>query len=303
VGADVRFEELRLRGAGIELQADAWGDPASPPVLLMHGGGQTRHAWGGTAGVLAAQGWYAVSLDLRGHGESDWSPDGAYHLDHFVDDLRAVSGSLATLPVLVGASLGGMTAMAAEGEQPGSAGRALVLVDVGHRLERQGVERIIEFMTADLAEGFASLEEAAASVARFMPHRPPPRDLTGLRKNLREGPDGRWRWHWDPRFMGVNANADDTLPAGVPRIADPDRLERAARGLRLPTLLVRGRMSDVLSEEGAREFLREVPHARFVDVSGASHMVAGDRNDVFTAAVASFLRGLDESGRSERAEG
>lgn len=290
---EVPFAELRLRGAGIDLQADAWGDSASPPVLLMHGGGQTRHAWGGTARVLARHAWYAVSIDLRGHGESDWSPDGAYHLDHFVSDLRAVSAGFATLPVLVGASLGGMTAMAAEGEQPGSAGRALVLVDIGHRLEAQGVSRIIEFMTADLEAGFASLEEAAASVARFMPHRPPPRDFSGLRKNLREGPDGRWRWHWDPRFMGVNTGGADETAPGVPRVADPDRLERAARGLELPTLLVRGRMSDVLSEEGAQDFLREVPHARLVDVSGASHMVAGDRNDAFTDAVVSFLGELD----------
>ena len=291
--ADVPFEEKRLRGAGIDLQADAWGDPAHPPVLLMHGGGQTRHAWGGTARVLAARGWYAVSIDLRGHGESDWSPDGAYHLDHFVADLRAVAAGFSRLPVLVGASLGGMTAMAAEGDQPGSAGRALVLVDVGHRLESQGVARIIEFMTADIEEGFESLEEAAASVARFLPHRPAPRDLTGLRKNLREGPDGRWRWHWDPRFMGVHLDGSDGPPAGVPRIADPERLERSVQGLRLPTLLVRGRMSDVLSEEGAQDFLRAVPHARFVDISGASHMVAGDRNDVFTDAVVSFLEALE----------
>ena len=290
--AEIAFEERRLAGAGVELQADAWGDPADPPVLLMHGGGQTRHAWGGTARVLAVRGWYAVSLDLRGHGESDWSPDGAYHLDHFVSDLRAVSASFREPPVLVGASLGGMTAMAAEGEEPGSAGRALVLVDVGHRLAAQGVERIIEFMTADLEHGFASLEEAAASVARFLPHRPPPRDLTGLRKNLRQGDDGRWRWHWDPRFMsGAGPGVVEDLPVR-PRIADPDRLERAARGLRIPTLLVRGRMSDVLSEEGARDFLAAVPHAEFVDVSGASHMVAGDRNDAFTDAVVAFLGGL-----------
>jgi pimeloyl-ACP methyl ester carboxylesterase len=287
--AEPRFETRRLPGAGVELQADAWGEPSHPPVLLMHGGGQTRHAWGGTARALAERGWYAVSIDLRGHGESDWSPEGAYYLDHFVADLRVVAAGFSMKPALVGASLGGLTAMAAEGEQPGSVGSSLVLVDVGHRMERQGVERIMEFMTADLEEGFATLEDAAAAVARFMPHRSPPRDLSGLRKNLREGRDGRWRWHWDPRFMhSPDSDGPTTLENG-PRIADPDRLERAARGLRLPTLLLRGRMSDVLSEEGAREFLAEVPHARFVDVSDAGHMVAGDRNDVFTDAVVSFL--------------
>jgi pimeloyl-ACP methyl ester carboxylesterase len=78
----------------------------------------------------------------------------------------------------------------------------------------------------------------------------------------------------------------DRTPGGR---RDPERLERAAATLRVPVLLVRGRMSDIVSEEGARAFLAIVPHAEFVDVSDAGHMVAGDRNDVFTDAVARFL--------------
>jgi len=264
---------------GVTLVGDAHGDARRPPVVLLHGGGQTRHAWGGTAAALARRGWYAVALDLRGHGESDWAPDGDYTLDAFVADLRGVVARLRTPPAVVGASLGGFAALLAEGERRGTAS-AVVLVDIAPRTQAAGVDRIVAFMTAH-PDGFASLEEAADAVAGYLSHRPRPRDLNGLRKNLRLGPDGRWRWHWDPRMMSgekrINARSESA------------RLERAATALRVPTLLVRGRMSDVVSEEDARHFLALAPGARYVDVSDAGHMVAGDRNDRFTDAIAAFL--------------
>ncbi len=272
---------LRLEGAGgVTLAADAWGSPSAPPVLLLHGGGQTRHSWGSTARALAADGWYALALDLRGHGDSAWAPDGDYSFDAFVADLRVVLAGLARPPVLVGASLGGITSLLAEGESERPVAAALVLVDVVPSLDREGVQRILEFMHAGKG-GFASLDEAADSIAEYLPHRPRPSDLSGLRKNLRLHGDGRYRWHWDPRFL-----TGDRRPAAT---RNPDRLRAAARAVGVPTLLVRGRKSELVTAEGVREFLALVPHARFVDVAEAGHMVAGDRNDVFTEAVREFL--------------
>jgi pimeloyl-ACP methyl ester carboxylesterase len=290
---------VRLRGSGgLSLAGDAFGDAAAPPVLLLHGGGQTRHAWGGTARALGARGWRALALDLRGHGESDWSPEGRYGLDDFVADLRCVIADLGRRPVLVGASLGGMTALAAEGEAPGTAAAAIVLVDIAPRLEPEGVQRIIAFMRAHVETGFASLEEAAAAVATYLPHRARPADSSGLARNLRRGADGRLRWHWDPRFLAgtpdlaaprtVAASPQPGEAAG-PSPARPERLLEAARGLRVPTLLVRGARSEIVSADGAAELLGVVPGARVVDVAEAGHMVAGDRNDVFTDAVVAFL--------------
>jgi len=272
----LRFET----DGGVVLAADAWGDPEARPVVLLHGGGQTRHAWGGTAAALARAGWHALAVDLRGHGESTWAGDGDYRLDRFADDLRAVLDALPRRAVVVGASLGGMSALLAAGEAPRADVAALVLVDIAPRIESEGAARIVSFMLSR-PDGFASLDEAADAVAGYQPHRPRPKDLSGLAKNLRRGEDGRWRWHWDPRFL-----------AGVGRPAagdTPGRLDAAAATLRVPTLLVRGRLSDLLSEEGARHFLELVPHARYADVSGAGHMVAGDRNDAFTRAVVEFL--------------
>jgi len=269
--------------AGITLAGDAWGDPTHAPVILLPGGGQTRHSWRGTGRAIARAGWYAISLDARGHGDSAWAEDGDYTIDAFAGDLRAVAATLARKPVVVGASLGGITAMIAEGETPGVAA-AVVLVDVAAQIEVSGAERVRAFMMA-FPDGFESLDQAADVIAAYLPHRPRPRALGGLTKSLRQGPDGRWRWHWDPRFLGGSRPPSD--------VANPPRLAAAARGLTVPTLLVRGRMSDVLSEDGAQHFQQLVPHARYVDVSDAGHMVAGDRNDLFTDAVLDFLASLD----------
>ena len=135
-------------------------------------------------------------------------------------------------------------------------------------------------------DGFDSLEQVADAIAAYNPHRPRPTDLSGLEKNLRRRDDGRWVWHWDPRFItGVKGSTDETRAS----LVDPDVLTRAVEKLTLPTLLVRGRSSDLLSEDGAREFLELAPHAEFADVAGAGHMVAGDRNEIFNGAVLDFL--------------
>ena len=281
------MSEVEFTGRdGNLLAADAEGDEGAPPVVLFHGGGQTRHSWGTTLSTLAEKGWRAYSVDLRGHGASAWATDGDYTLDAFAGDVRAISRSLPTRPALVGASLGGLAALAAIGEHPNEpVATALILVDVAPRTEAAGRDRIGAFMFDHIDVGFGSLEEVADAIQRYNPHRPRPRDLSGLRKNLRER-DGRFFWHWDPAFLtGKFGGADETRTS----LVEPTRLENAARNLTIPTLLVRGRVSDLLSEEGAQELLAIVPHAKLVDVGGAGHMVAGDRNDLFNDAVVSFL--------------
>ena len=273
---------------GNALEADAAGPSTAPPVLLLHGGGQTRHSWGTTLHALADRRWYAHTVDVRGHGGSDWAADGDYTLDAFAGDVLALSASFKRAPVLVGASLGGISSLTAIGEHPETAvATALVLVDVAPRIEVKGRERIGAFMTEHLDEGFGSLDEVADAIQRYNPHRPRPADHNGLKKNLRQRPDGRWTWHWDPAFVsGRWGGADETRSS----LVDTNRLRDAARNVKVPTLLLRGRVSDLLSEEGAQELLELIPHAQLVDVAGAGHMVAGDRNDLFNDAVLAFLQ-------------
>ncbi len=269
----------------IELAAHAWGQPEHPPVILLHGGGQTRHAWKNTARQLAAQGFYAMAVDLRGHGDSGWSPSGKYSMDGFVADLRCIAKTCRQPPVVIGASLGGITGLVCEGEGPPLMA-ALVLVDVTPTVQQTGIEKIRLFMGAQAKEGFASVEAAADSIAAYLPHRPRPRSLAGLGKNLRQHVDGRYRWHWDPALLNFS---QQSLTAALSA-----RLTAAASEIKMPVLLVRGDASELVSTADVDQFLKLVPHAQYANVADAGHMVAGDVNDQFGVAVLDFLLGLQD---------
>ena len=272
---------------GVKLVADVGGDPDHTPVLLMHGGGQTRRSWGTAVTALIARGYFVVSLDLRGHGESGWPEDADYSLNAFVFDLNAVVKALPRPPVVVGASLGGVIGLLAVGEQRNAAA-GLVLVDIAPDMDRQGAANITGFMSA-YPNGFATVEEAAEAVAAYLPHRPRPKESAGLRKNLRVGPDGRFYWHWDPRLT-------DRAPVPMAEIAG--RMNQATRHVTVPTLLVRGEHSELISEQAIETFRGLLPGAEYVDVKGARHMVAGDENSRFNQAVLDFLdRRVPSTGR------
>jgi len=276
---------LHLEGRdGLCLVGDRRGDRGDAPVVFLHGGGQTRHSWGGTAAEVARCGWQALTLDARGHGDSAWSDIGDYRLESFAEDVRLVLAQFDQLPVLVGASLGGLTSILLTGELEPGVARGVVLVDIVPDMEEAGAQRIGAFMVDRAHAGFSSLEEVADAVAAYNPHRPRPTDLAGLRKNLRER-DGRFYWHWDPRFMFAEGGSGPT------EILDVERLHAAAERMvaDVPVMLVRGRVSDLVSAAKAAAFCARFPDVEFVDVSGSGHMVAGDRNDAFTAAVLDFL--------------
>jgi pimeloyl-ACP methyl ester carboxylesterase len=263
---------------GVPIAGDTWGDPSGQLVVLQHGGGQTRHAWKGAGETLGAAGYHVVAFDARGHSDSGWAGANEYTVDFMVRDLVCVVAALGSnKPILVGASMGGGTSLAAVGEEHLDAA-ALVLVDMAPRLEPEGTAKIHEFMNQN-PEGFDSLEQVAEAIANYQPHRKRPRTLDGLAKNVRLGADGKYHWHWDPARRNNREMS-----------AYRDRLSNAADNLQLPTMLVRGGLSDVLSEAGAQSFLQQCPHAEYVNVKNAAHMVAGDRNDMFSDSVIEFLQ-------------
>ena len=281
---------IRLPGAGVQLTADARGPEDGPPVLLLHGGGQTRHAWANTASELAKDGWRAIALDLRGHGDSDWPEDGDYDPEHFAADLRTVVDALREPPAVVGASLGGMMTLASLRLSETQLYSEVVLVDIAPRMEREGVERIVGFMLG-YPDGFDTLSDAADAISAYRPNKPRPSDLSGLKRTLRRSPDGRWHWRWDVRFLTSKFQPGEKgiERLGSSRQAMEESLLAGARRIEVPTLLVRGAESDVVSQEGADNLLDAVPHAQCVDIKNAGHMVSGDQNDAFTAAVVDFL--------------
>ncbi|WP_278264744.1 alpha/beta hydrolase [Nocardia sp. AG03] len=282
--SDAEPTTLRLRSSsdGLTLAADSFGPAGGQLVVMLHGGGQTRHSWKRTGRALAAAGMRVVAVDARGHGDSDWSPDRDYSRTAMVADLHTALAQLGATPesgaVVVGASMGGITGLLATADPAGAAIRALVLVDIVPRAQSQGVERVMDFLGRH-RDGFDTLEQVADAVAAYMPHRPRPEKADGLLRNLRQR-DGRWYWHWDPDLISdVDANPED-------RVAE---MEAAAEALTIPVLLVRGGKSDVVSDEGAAAFLALAPHARLAEIGTAAHTAAGDDNDAFTDAVASFV--------------
>jgi pimeloyl-ACP methyl ester carboxylesterase len=269
---------------GLHLALEYFGDRAAPTVVFAHGFGQTRQAWHNTALQLATQGWCCISADGRGHGDSAWLPNGDYSMQQFTTDLIQIARECLAPPVLVGASMGGLLALAAEAEAGPGLFRALVLVDITPRWETAGVERILKFMRA-YPDGFADLDEAAAAIRQYLPQRRESTPSERLRKYLVPRDDGRLRWHWDPRLLDIVAGDSTQQQAD---------LAIAARTIRIPTLLISGSESDIVSSATIDEFLALVPHAKHVAVPRATHMLVGDRNDAFTDAVLDFIQPLRE---------
>ncbi len=269
------------------LEADIYGH-GSKTALLLHGGGQTRHAWRKTARQLADHDYTAIAVDQRGHGASAWVDNGDYAFSDYGADARIVAEEIASRfgakPIAIGASLGGIASLYAEGLAPVLS--ALVLVDITPRMDPKGVAHIQGFMRQNAETGFASVEECAEAVARYLVTRPRPPSVEGLRKNLRLREDGRYVWHWDPRFL------DGPRTVGHDREGVIAFTEAAARRLTIPTMLVRGGSSELIDENHVALFRELVPHAQFADVSGAGHMVAGDKNDVFASAILKFMNSI-----------
>jgi pimeloyl-ACP methyl ester carboxylesterase len=268
---------------GLTLVADEWNRGADaaadrPTILMLHGGGQNRFSWKNTGQVLADEGFHVVALDSRGHGDSDRAPDADYDVETLTADVMQVLAAIGRPVMLIGASMGGLTGILVADQAGPDRVTRLVLVDVVPRFEKNGSARIREFMFSGL-HGFGSLEEAADAVAAYLPHRKRPRSPEGLKKNLRPR-DGRWYWHWDPAFM--------TKPHDDPQLRT-EKFEHAAADLTIPVLLIRGKLSDVVSPEGVRHFLATVPNAEFVELSEAGHTAAGDDNDAFSDVVVTFV--------------
>jgi pimeloyl-ACP methyl ester carboxylesterase len=276
---------VEFTGVGdLALVAEEWNRDASsaaalPTILMLHGGGQNRFSWKNTGQVLADQGFHVVALDSRGHGDSDRAPQANYSLEALCGDVMNVLDAIDRPVVLIGASLGGLTGILVADEAGPETVTKLVLVDVVPRFERSGGERIRDFMFNHV-HGFESLEEAADAIAAYLPHRKGRRNLDGLKKNLRFR-DGRWYWHWDPAFLN--------MPEEHSPFDFVDDLEQAAINLRIPILLIRGELSDVVSVDSVKDFLEKVPHAEFVELSDAGHTAAGDDNDAFSEAVVQFV--------------
>jgi pimeloyl-ACP methyl ester carboxylesterase len=265
----------------------SWGRPSAPPVVCLHGGGQTAYMYEELGDALRDR-WWVVAPDLPGHGDSDVVEGAVMAHAAFAEALGPFLAELGIgRTALVGASLGGMTSIVYADLHP-EAVACIALIDVGHKLEPEGVRRIVDFMTAH--ESFASLEEAAEAIGEYLPQRRTPR-VESLTRNLRRREDGRWEWkHAVGRRMREQRVAGEEVVHPADRLDDlMAGVDEAAARLTCPVLVLRGEQSDVLSDEGAREVASLIPDARIEVVERAGHLAAGDNPRSTVGRVEAFL--------------
>jgi pimeloyl-ACP methyl ester carboxylesterase len=266
-----------------------WGNRGQPPVLCLHGGGQTAYMYE-ELGAALRRDYHVLAPDLPHHGDSDPLLDpeawGRQALAETLPPLLEEFGFDRT--VIVGASLGGLTALALAAGWPHLVG-GIVLIDIGHRIEPEGVRKIMDFMRS--RESFASLEEAAEYIGTYLPYRRSfrPESLT---RNLRQRADGEWIWKhgMGRRFQRV-ADA-----AGAEPEIDTDKImegvEEDAAGIDVPVLLLRGGSSDVLAGDTADELIVILKQGRLETIDNAGHLAAGDNPSSTVNLVRGFLADL-----------
>lgn len=273
---------------GVRLQADAYGQ--GPVLLLAHGAGQTRYSWQSVARLQAEKGWRSVTVDLRGHGDSDWHDGQDYSIERYGHDIAEMAQALGGSVYFVGASLGGNAAIAAAGRLAPHMFRALVLVDVVPQVDATGAAEVLGFMDDHLDHGFADVDEASRAVSAYRKEKPRPRgQSSGLARHLRERSDGRLRWHWDPAF--IRGPKQGRLTSDYAQ-----QLEEDLASICCPILLLRGLESNIVTDEAERAFQQVAPRARVAHIGGAGHMVVGDNNSLFAAELERFLQGLRAAG-------
>ena len=268
---------VRYKGDGLDLAGEAFGDPAAPPVLFFHGGGQSRSSWRKSAQIVGAAGFYGVTFDLRGHGDSDWAADSDYLADAYGRDVEALLGQFARPVTLVGASRGGQACLIGGSRHPDRV-RLIALADVAPLMRDYGINGIRAFF-AEGEAGFDTPNQAADSLAHHL-NQPRVGDASRLTKSLRQDASGRWHWHWDPA-------------TGRPEFLHPpsegEAILAAAARVTSPVVLVRAELSHLLTDEGVARFRELTPQLQVVTAMGAGHMFTADRNDGFARDLLNWL--------------
>ena len=269
-------EHLHRVVDGLRLHCVDWGEAGRPPVLFLHGGGQTARTWD-LACLALRQEFHCLALDQRGHGDSEWSYSFNYDPE---DHVRDAVGLLDTLRIeraaVVGMSMGCINGMKLAASHPDRV-TAFVAVDAGPWVHLEGSRPIGQFI-AD-ADGAESLEVVVAKALRFNPRRDPQLLAVSLRHNLRVLPDGHLTWKTDRRQPLDRSRMTDWLEDLQNRLGD----------IRCPTLILRGAESQLFLDEHAARFAAALPRARWTRIEGAGHTIQGDAPGALVREIRQFL--------------
>lgn len=272
-------QDRYIKARGLNFHYTEWGTPAQPPVLCLHGATQTAHSWDEVAAELSVA-YRLVCLDQRGHGDSDWAPDGDYTRQTQAADVDAITDAIGwSRFILMGMSMGGINSMTFTARHPEKV-RALVIVDVSPEVQPSGVEHIRTFVqNADELDSFEAFVERAH---QFNPRRSLDNLRSRLSHNLKQLPNGKWTWKYDKALRAFESGFRGTLSS----------LWEDVRMIRCPALIIKGAESDILSGQSAEKLQASIPNSRLAVVPGAGHSVMGDNPAGFVAAVQEFLQSL-----------
>jgi pimeloyl-ACP methyl ester carboxylesterase len=258
-----------------------WGRAPGGPILFLHGGGLNAHTWDAVI-LMLRQRYHCIALDQRGHGDSEWSPGMDYGMQ---SHLRDIEGCVAQLGlerrVLVGQSMGGINSIIYAARHSAEMA-GLVVVDVGPEISPAGGARIRDFIAAPQLD---SPDEFLKRAMEFNPLRDPRILRRSLYYNLRQLANGKWTWKHDTR-RAAEVQTEEMAAAGARRA---EELWKAVPQIKCPTLVVRGTLSDVISDEQAEKFAGALPNGRLVRVEKAGHNVQGDNPAGLLAVLQPFL--------------
>lgn len=272
-------EILRLPGHGVSLAASAWGREGGTPICFFHGFSQSKRLWLEAAQIVARHGFLGLSIDLRGHGESEWAPDGDYRAEAYGRDVACLLDHFARPVALVGGSRGGRAAFIGAARRQDKV--ALVLLcDMAPRLQGRERDKIVTYLKKSLA-GFDSVEEAAELLYTEL-DQPKMVNVANLRKAMREE-DGRLYWRWDRR-----AAADDLLHAEE----DVTVMEEAARIMKRPVVMLWGERESLVTPEEIARFRSMTPQLIVERTKGTTHIFTWRDNALVANRVLHHLARL-----------
>jgi pimeloyl-ACP methyl ester carboxylesterase len=276
--ANVTDELIELRGLRFHYRDWASKRPGAPDLVLLHGFTGHARSWDAFAEAMSDR-YRLLALDQRGHGESGWAPDAKYGTDEMVLDLEAFVTAMGLNHfTLLGLSMGGAVAFTYAGAQP-KALAALVIVDIGPAIETGGMQRIQTGVQAN--DLFGSKDEAFTAARKANPRPPEAHHRHRMDHSLMRTEDGRWTYRYDRAMRR----------GGGRGAHDPEAGWRAVANINVPTQLIRGEDSDILSPAIAERMIAAIPGSRLALVKDSGHGVPLDAPDGFLAAAREFLKG------------
>jgi pimeloyl-ACP methyl ester carboxylesterase len=275
--ATVRDEMVEMRGLRFCYRDWPSKKANAQDLVLLHGYTGHARSWDSFAEAMSSR-YRVLVLDQRGHGQTQWAPPTAYDTSEMISDLRAFVSALGLDDfALLGLSMGGLVSIGYAGTRPAELSK-LVIVDIAPELDTEGLKRIQAGVVR--SDVFASVDEAYARARSDNPIPPDDQLRHRVEYSLMRREDGGYTYRYD------RALRDPTNPRkGIPA----DEGWRLVSNIDVPTLLVRGELSDILSRPTAAKMAKAIPDCRLVEVAGSGHPVPLDKPDAFLDAVATFL--------------